>query len=91
MRIDVFEGKVKRFVTGKNSVTLNQLRYAFKTERNWEDLENDHSLLVKLITSDEFKDEENSDEINIHALLLWGILNCDGDNKLKARVFYDIL
>lgn len=27
----------------------------------------------------------------MHALLLWGLLLCPGDNKLKARVFYDIL
>jgi len=91
MRIDVFEGKVKRFVTGKNSVTLDQLRYAFKDEKNWEDLQSDHTLLVKLITSEEFKDENSPNEINIHTLLLWGLLNCDGDKRLKSRVFYDIL
>jgi hypothetical protein len=54
MRIDVFEGKVKRFVSGKNSVTLSQLRYAFKDDKNWEDLASDNSLLVKLITSEDF-------------------------------------
>lgn len=91
MRIDVFEGKVKRFVVNKNSVSLSQLRYAFKDDRNWEDLQNDNSLLVKIITSDYFKDEKNTDEINIHSLILWGLLLCAGDNKLKARVFYDVL
>jgi hypothetical protein len=91
MRIDVFEGKVKRFVINKNSVTLSQLRYAFKDDRNWDDLQNDNSLLVKIRTSDYFKDEKNTDEINIHSLILWGLLLCAGDNKLKARVFYDVL
>jgi hypothetical protein len=37
-RIDIFEGRVKRFVTGKNSVTLAQLRYAFKDDSKWEEL-----------------------------------------------------
>lgn len=37
-RIDIFEGKVKRFVNGKNSVTLPQLRYAFKDDKKWADL-----------------------------------------------------
>ncbi len=91
MRIDVFEGRVKRFVNNKNSVTIDQLRYAFKNEKNWEDLQHNDGILFKLINSEEFRDEENPEEINIHTLLLWGVLNCDGDNKLKARVFYDIL
>jgi len=91
MRIDVFEGKVKRFVINKNSVTLSQLRYAFKDDKNWQDLQTDDSLLVKIITSKYFKDQKNEDELNIHALIEWGLLLCAGDNKLKARVFYDIL
>jgi hypothetical protein len=45
-RIDIFEGRVKRFVNGKNSVTLQQLRYAFKDDRKWADLQQDDSLLV---------------------------------------------
>lgn len=37
-RIDFFEGRVKRFVNGKTSVTLNQLRFAFKDDKNWSEL-----------------------------------------------------
>jgi hypothetical protein len=91
IRIDVFEGKVKRFVTGKNSVTLAQLRYAFKDDKNWEELKNDDSLLVQVLKSEFFEDEKNPGEINIHSLILWGILLCPGTNQLKARVFYDVL
>jgi hypothetical protein len=65
MRIDVFEGRVKRFVTGKNSVTIEQLRYAFKNEKNWEDLQHNDGLLFRLVNSEEFRDEENTEEINI--------------------------
>ncbi len=90
-RIDVFEGRVKRFVNGKNSVTLQQLRYAFKEDKKWDDLNQDDSLLKQIITSDFFQDETNQDEINIHALILWGLLLCAGDSHLKARVFYDVL
>jgi hypothetical protein len=46
---------------------------------------------VKLITSEAFQDEDNAGEINIHTLILWGLLNCDGDKRMKARVFYDVL
>jgi hypothetical protein len=45
-RIDIFEGRAKRFVNGKNSVSLQQLRYAFKDDRKWADLQQDDSLLV---------------------------------------------
>jgi len=30
LRVDIFEGNVKRFVHGTNFVTLKQLRFAFK-------------------------------------------------------------
>ena len=87
----MFEGKVKRYVSGKNSVTLSQLRYAFKDDAKWEDLRNDDSLLVQVLKSEFFEDEDHPGEINIHALILWGLLLCPGDNHLKARVFYDVL
>lgn len=29
--------------------------------------------------------------MNIHSLILWGLILCAGDAKLKARVFYDVL
>ncbi len=37
-RIDIFEGRVKRFVFGKTSVSLAQLRYAFKDDKKWASL-----------------------------------------------------
>ena len=38
IRIDILEGRVKRFVNGKNSVTLEQLRFAFKDDPKFEDI-----------------------------------------------------
>ena len=91
VRIDIFEARVKRFVSGKNSVSFQQLRYAFKDDAKWEDLNNNDSLLVQVLKSDFFEDPNNKGEMNIHALILWGILLCPGDNQMKARVFYDVL
>ena len=48
-RIDIFEGRVKRFVNGKSTVSLAQLRYAFKDDKKWTDLLDDHSLLVTIL------------------------------------------
>ena len=90
-RIDIFEGRVKRFVNGKNSVTLQQLRYAFKEDRKWADIQNEDSLLNQILQSEFFEDEKTQGEINIHSLILWGLMLCPGDNQLKARVLYDVL
>jgi hypothetical protein len=43
------------------------------------------------LASDHFEDEKNAGEINIQTLILWGLILCAGDPKLKARVFYDVL
>ena len=88
IHIDDFEGRVKRFVQNKQTVSLRQLCFAFKDLSSWEDLQNDDSTLVKILKSSHF--EENG-EIDISKLLLWGILLCAGDIQEKTRAFYDIL
>ena len=35
LRVDIFEGNVKRMVRGKTYVTLKQLRFAFKYRPLW--------------------------------------------------------
>ena len=35
LRVDIFEGNVKRLLHGKHYVTLKQLRYAFKHRPYW--------------------------------------------------------
>jgi hypothetical protein len=64
-RIDVFEGRVKRFVSGKSSVSIAQLKYAFKDDQKWKDLQSENSILTNILLSDVFADEENKGEINI--------------------------
>lgn len=54
VRIDVFEGRVKRFVCGKSSLTLAQLRYAFQNDSKFSDLQVDDSLFVKVLQSEYF-------------------------------------
>ncbi|CDW86845.1 UNKNOWN [Stylonychia lemnae] len=90
-RIDVFEGRVKRFVNAKSTVSIAQLKYSFKDDKKWADLNDPNSQLLDILTSSYFKDPTNDTEINLQFLLLWGILQCAGDNHLKARVFYDVL
>ena len=91
MYADDFEGRVKRYVNGKETVSLRQLQESFKGDSRWEDLENEESLLVQCLRSEYLRDDDNKEEINLNALLLLGILLCAGDPKLKVRIFYDIL
>ena len=71
---------------------MPQLKFAFKDDKKWSDILDDHSLLVQILSSDFFvEDERKPGEINLHALILWGLMLCAGDAKMKARVFYDVL
>ena len=55
LRVDIFEGNVKRLLHGRTYVTLKQLRYAFKHRPQWQkDLP-----FIKPIT--ELKDDEDSE------------------------------
>jgi hypothetical protein len=58
-RVETFEGRVKRFVYNKPSVTLQQLKYAFKDDPKWKDMQSDDSLLTQILKSDFFEDETN--------------------------------
>ncbi len=90
-KIDVLEAKLKAATGETKSLTLTQLREVFGKDKVWADINNDESLLVKVLTSEYFKDEENEGAISRDALILYGVLLCVGDAKTKARVFYDVL
>jgi hypothetical protein len=57
---------------------------------DFEELNNPDSVLYKIFTSQEFRPEE-SDEMSIQYLLLFGLLYCQGSNEDKAKVLYDVL
>ncbi len=48
-------------------------------------------MFIKVLESEFFKEKDDSEELSMSALLLWGCLLCAGDRTTKARVFYDIL
>lgn len=67
------------------------MKEGFATDRVWHDLANDDSLLVKVLTSEYFEDEENKGQISRDAMILYAILASNGDAATKARVLYDVL
>ena len=70
---------------------MRQLQYSFiKAYEDFEDLTNPDSLIYKILTTHTFFDQE-SEELNIESLLLFGLLHCQGSTKMKSVVFYDIL
>jgi hypothetical protein len=56
-RVEVFETKVKGAAGGKPSVSIAQLREAFKSDLKWADLQSDSSILSKILLSDLFEEE----------------------------------
>ena len=50
IRIDIFEGCVKRYVNMKDNqtVTMRQLTYAFKEDLSWAALQDEKSLLFNM-------------------------------------------
>ena len=67
------------------------MREGFATDKVWADLANDDSLLVKVLTSEYFEDEENKGTISRDAMILFAVLSSNGDAATKARVLYDVL
>ena len=93
MRIDKYEGCIKRFVSRDDNctVTMDQLRYAFAEDEPWKAIDDDSSMLYRLFDDPELKDEDSPDKLNVHKLIILGLLLCGGSAELKARVFYDVL
>ena len=52
MRIDQYEGRVKRYVTmdDLNTVTMRQLQYSFEEDDSWADITDVTSILFRLIS-----------------------------------------
>ena len=90
-KIEILEQKVKAKSPEKGSLSLAELREALGEEKQWGDITKDDSLICQVLKTDFFKDEENQEEISKSTFLLWGLLLCGGDAKVKSRVFYDIL
>lgn len=68
--------------------TLEDLRKVFTTPA-WAELQSNDSRLTKIITHDVFSGPDGT--INVNKLLTFGVLNCAGDPRYKAKVLYGIL
>ena len=60
MRIDKYEGCIKRFVSRDDNcaVTIDQLRYAFAEDEPWKAIDDDSSMLYRLFNDPELKDDD---------------------------------
>ena len=93
IRIDEWEGKIKRFVSAQDeaTVSIEQLQYSFKNLAHWEDLGDTGSTLYRAMTHVRLRDEKQPSRLNVHKMMLLGLILCPGSNDLKARVLYDVL
>jgi len=78
---------------GKGFVTIESLSKIF-TSPAWQDLNDEDSVLVKILLSDAFKDPskgQSADQIDTTYICLYGLLFCHGTMHDKATHWYDIL
>lgn len=61
-----YEGRLKKLVYGKETISLRQLQFVFSRDfEDFDDLNNEDSVLYKIMTSAVFKSEETDAEMNI--------------------------
>ena len=77
IEIREFEGRLKKLVYGKETISVRQLQFAFTRDyEDFEDLNNPESTFFRIMTSHEFKQDESDEEMSIQYLLLLGVLYC---------------
>ncbi|CDW91249.1 UNKNOWN [Stylonychia lemnae] len=88
-KLEIFELKLKAATGANKTIPFDQLRTLLGQDKVWADINDDNSVLVKVLKSKYFTEEDGN--VSRDALILYGILLSSGDNKLKARVLYDVL
>ena len=93
MRIDQFEGRVKRYVNieDNGTVSMRQLVYSFSEDEPWNPRSDETSILCHLMNEPELRDDDQPDKLNVIKLICLGLTLCGGEPDMKARVFYDVL
>lgn len=92
MDIREYEGRIKKLIYGKETISIRQLQYVFcRDYEDFDGLTDETSPLYSIMTSDIFKTSPEDEEMNIQYLMLFGILYCKGTNEEKSKALYDIL
>jgi hypothetical protein len=81
LRIDAYEGKIKRLVYAEddNTLTFEQLAFAFEGSTNWVEIKDPRSRLHKLFQHTLLRDEKKPELLNVHRCVLLGLVLCHGD------------
>ena len=79
------------FAEDNNSISFEQLQYAFEPVKGWLDLQNLNSRISRLFNARLLRDSQRKDRLNVHRVILMGLVQCEGSPDLKARVLYDVL
>lgn len=85
--------KAEAAAGGNGFVTLATLRAEF-TSPAWHELNDENSILSKILLSSAFKNEKKGQtvgQIDQDALILYGLLLCQGNPADKAEQFYAVL
>lgn len=88
--IDDFERRIKKFADQElgDLITLELLIEAFKDHAALKQIEQEDSVLRKLLTHPILSDAPGT--ISIPSLMLFGILYCGSNSQAKAQKFFDL-
>ena len=90
MRLEAFVTKVTAASGESKQLTLAQLTEALGNNAAWGDLQNNNSVLVKVLKSAHFKGEEEG-TLSRDSLIIFAVLHCAADLRARAHVLYDVL
>ena len=90
IRLEAFVSKVKLAAGESKEITLAKLTEALGGNAAWGDLQNNNSVLVKVLKSSYFKGAEEG-TLSTDSLILYAILHSAADLRTRAHVLYDVL
>lgn len=91
IKIEEWEGRIKKLVRGKRTITVNQFKFVFREYRDFKELEGSN-LQSAVFRSSVFMRQDptqegrsNETELDIQALLVMGLLYCKADSEVSKH------
>ena len=90
IRLEAFVTKVKAAAGDSKEITIAKLTEALGSNAAWGDLQNNNSVLVKVLKSEYFKGAEEG-SLSTDSLIIYAVLHSAADARTRAHVLYDVL
>ena len=96
MQLITYEARLKKYIVDGRTLTMNQLKSAFKNDKEWRDALNDETSNLVLLINGYFKygdgNHKNENDETVYdftQLLIYGLLLCPtNDQSERNNIFY---